>query len=274
MNRKAAFRYTCGKEKGMAKEKAIINRFDGAVTVTDKYESKYFKYLGNVRQSGASLLDAFKSQDIASIETAIKHLADSIRNHIILIGLGCVIIDREGLYAKAGYNSYLEYAKHLYGKTGLSPQSISAAKIIMERFIDYNAELMRHGFDIERNSNKLLHLENALLAHRNRDDVFKHICNDTYRDFLDYARSGNSRRALPPPVPQIRIAGGRILVDGKDFDSLPAPVKKTVEHDFSEVCSIRAAGNAPVITPVYDEREARTLKNKIDQFLKEMRAAR
>lgn len=258
----------------MAKIKAVANAFDGAVSATDKYETKYFKYLGNVRQGGASLLDAFKTRDISNIETAIKRLTDSIRNHIILIGMGCVIIDREGLYADAGYNSYLEYAKHLYEETGLSPQAISAAKIIMERFIDYNSELKKHGFDIERNSNKLLHLETALENHKNRSDVFKHICNDTYREFLDYARSGDTRRALPPPIPKIKIKEGRIFVDGKDFDALPNSVKKIVEQDFSQVYSIRASGNAPVITQVYDEREARVLKNKIENFVKEMRSKR
>jgi hypothetical protein len=259
----------------MAKDRTIVNRFDGAFpAATDKYEAKYFRYLGSVRQSVASLLDAFKSRDISSIETAIKRGADSIRNHIMIIGLGCVIIDREALYADAGYGSYLEYAKHLYEETGLSPQSISAAKIIMERLIDHNAELKKHGFDVERNSNKLLYLETALENHENRNEVFKRVCNDTFREFLSYARSGDTRRALPPPVPKIKIKGGMILVDGKNFDDLPGNVKKTVERDFSEIYLIRAAGNAPVITPVYDEREARTLKNKIESFVKEMREKR
>jgi hypothetical protein len=258
----------------MAKIKAIANAFDNAIPIKDKYETKYFKYLENVQQSGASLLDAFKTRDIAHIETAIKRLTDSMRSHIILIGLGCVIIDREGLYSDAGYNSYLEYAKHLYDETGLSPQTISAAKIIMERFIDYNTELRKHGFDIKNNSNKLLHLEAALDNHKNRNEVFKHICNDTYREFLDYARHGNGVQTVLPPAPKIKIKEGRIFVDGKDFDDLPSVVKKTVEQDFSEIYSIRSAGNEPVITQVYDEREARFLKKRIEGFVKEMRSKR
>jgi hypothetical protein len=254
--------------------KAIQNQFDGSFPAPDKYDSKYFKCLGNVKQSGAFLIDAFKTRDVSNIETAIRQLTDSIRNHIILIGLGCVIIDRENLYTDAGYNSYLEYAKHLYEENGLSPQSISAAKIIMERFIDYNNELARHGFDLERNSNKLLLLETALGNHKNRNEVFKHVCHDTFSEFRSFARSGDSRPALPPPVPKIQIREGKILVDGNDFDALPGSVKETVERDFSELYAIRAAGNAPVIVEAYDNREARTLRNRIDKLLKELRVSR
>jgi hypothetical protein len=70
--------------------------------------------------------------------------------------MGCVIIDREQLYIEAGYRSYFEYAKHLYEETGLSESTISVAKIVVERYIDYNADLKEYGFNFERNSNKLL----------------------------------------------------------------------------------------------------------------------
>jgi hypothetical protein len=57
----------------------------------------------------------------------------------------------------------------------LSPQSFSAAKIIVERYINYNAELKKCGFTIDRNTNKLLYLEAALANHANKNEVFKHI---------------------------------------------------------------------------------------------------
>jgi hypothetical protein len=258
----------------MAKLTAIVNEFDGNFPARDKYETKYFKYLESAGQGGVPLIEAFKTRNISSIENAVKELTDSIRNHIILIGLACVIIDRERLYVDAGYSSYFEYAKSLYEKTGLSPQSISAAKIIMERFIEYNAELKKYGFDLERNSNKLLYIEAALGNHKSRAEVFKRISSDTFRDFLSYARSGDTRRALPPPVPKMKIRGGKIIVDGKDFNKLPNNIKKTVEQDFSKIYNIRSAGNSAVIVAAYDEREARILKKKIESFTKEMRSKR
>jgi hypothetical protein len=80
----------------MAKQKAIENRFDGSFPVSDRYESKYFKYLGN--EADGDILDAFRTRDIVKIERSLKSLADSIKNHIFIIGMGCVIIDREVMH--------------------------------------------------------------------------------------------------------------------------------------------------------------------------------
>jgi hypothetical protein len=146
----------------MAKDKVIVNRFDGSFPVPDKYEAKYFKYLGAVRETSGDILDVFRTKDIFKIESVIKNLADSMKSHIFMIGIGCLIIEDEALYVDAGFHSYLDYAKHLYEETGLSPQTLSAAKIIMERYKNYYSELHRHGFSLENNSNKLLYLENAL----------------------------------------------------------------------------------------------------------------
>jgi hypothetical protein len=54
---------------------------------TDKYVSKYFKYLGNVQGNGTDIIEAFKTKDINTIETALKNLTNSIKNHIFLIGM-------------------------------------------------------------------------------------------------------------------------------------------------------------------------------------------
>jgi hypothetical protein len=259
----------------MAKEKAIVNRFDGSFPVSDKYDTKYFKYFGNVRETSGDILEAFKTKDIFKIEGAIKNLTDSMKSHIFLIGMGCVIIDREALYADAGFHSYLDYAKHLYEATGLSPQSISAAKIIIERFIDYNSELKKHGFNLENNSNKLLYLENALENHEDRTEVFKRVANDTFREFQAYGRTPDDE-PVPRRLPKIKIEKGRILINGKNILNFPKDMpereKETLGGYLSEVYAIRAAGNAPLVVETYDENEARVLKKRIDTLLKEIRS--
>jgi hypothetical protein len=258
----------------LAKETAIINSFDGPFPAKSRYDTKYFKYLGDTGEASGDILEAFRTADISRIESAIRGLTDSMKTHIFLIGMGCVIIDREALYADAGFHSYLDYAKHLYEATGLSPQSLSAAKIIMERFIDYNPELRKHGFSLKNNSNKLLYLETALENHEDRTEIFKRISNDTFREFQSYARSPDSKESLPEPLPQIKITNGKIIVDGKPYDDLPEKIKQTVERDFSSLYAIRLSGNEPVITSVYDEREARALKKGIETLLKQMRSRR
>jgi hypothetical protein len=261
----------------MAKEQVITNRYDSPFPAKDRYDSKYFKYLGNVQETSGGILDAFRTKDIFKIESAIKNLTDSMKNHIFVIGMGCLIIEQEALYADAGFHSYLDYAKHLYEETGLSPQTLSAAKIIMERYKNYYSELHRHGFSLEHNSNKLLYLENALENHEDKTEVFKRIANDTFRDFQAYARTPDDDPA-PQRFPKIKIEEGQILVNGKNIlnfpKDMPEKEKTALGEYLSEVYAIRAAGNAPLVVETYDENEARVLKKRIDTMLKDIRSKR
>jgi hypothetical protein len=262
----------------MAKQKAIVNQYDGPRRqLPDKYEARYFKYLGTLRETGADIIAAFGSRDIAQIKQAVTNISNSINNHVVLIGLACVIIDRERLYIDAGYKSYLDFVKVLYEETGLSPQSFSAAKVIVERYIDYNSELKKYGFTIDRNTNKLLFLEAALANHASRAEVFKHIAQDKYVDFVAYSKTPDGQKTLPPP-PKIKVEHGKILVDGINIlnftDALPEWEKETLSKYLAEVYTIRAAGNEPLVVETYDEREARALRNRIAAALKEMRASR
>jgi hypothetical protein len=259
----------------LAKEKTIINRFDGSFPVSDRYDSKYFKYLGDLRETSGDIIEAFKTKDVFKIEGAIKDLADSMKSHIFLIGMACLIIEEEALYVDAGFHSYLDYAKHLYEATGLSPQTLSAAKIIMERYKNYYSDLHRHGFILENNSNKLLYLENALENHEDRTEVFKRISSGTFREFQAYARTQDNEPS-PQRLPKIKVEDGRILVNGKNIlnfpDDMPEKEKEALSEYLSEVYAIRAAGNAPLVVETYDDSEMRVLKKRIDAFLKEIRS--
>jgi len=262
----------------MAKQRVIVNAYDGPTSPITKYEAKYFKYLGSLRETGEDIIAAFGSHDIKKIKLAIKNIANSINNHVVLIGLACVIIDREQLYIDAGYKSYLDFVKVLYEETGLSPQSFSAAKVIVERYIDYNAELKKSGFSIDRNTNKLLFLETALANHANKDAVFKHIAQDKFVDFVEYAKTPDGKKKLSPPRPKIEVERGKILVDGVNIlnfpDALPAGEKETLGKYLTEVYAIRANGNEPLVIETYDEKEARVLRNRITSILKEVRRER
>ncbi|MDR2150150.1 MAG: hypothetical protein LBO67_04915 [Spirochaetaceae bacterium] len=262
----------------MTKQKAIPNQYDGPQSLVDTYETKYFKYLQSLPETSEDFIAAFGSHDIQKIKLAIKNISNSINNHVLLIGLACVIIDREQLYIDAGYKSYLDFVKVLYEETGLSPQSFSAAKIIVERFIDHNSELKKYGFTIDRNTNKLLFLETALANHANKADVFKHIAQDKYVDFVAYSKTPDGQKVLPPPQPKIKLEKGKILIDGINIlnfpDTLPEPEKERLGKYLSEVYAIRAAGNEPLIVETYDEHEAKTLKNRIASLLKRIRANR
>ena len=260
----------------MVKQKAIVNQYN--TSLVERYESRYFRYLGALRETGGDIITAFSSHDITKIKQALKSISNSINNHIFLIGMACVIIDREQLYIDAGYKSYLDFVKVLYEETGLSPQSFSAAKIIVERYINYNPELKKSGFTIDRNTNKLLFLEMALANHADRTDVFRHIAQDKYVDFVSYAKTQEGKKALPPPLPKIKVEKDGILVDGVNIlnfpEGLPVDEKEMLGKYLSEVYAIRSAGNKPLVIEVYDEKEARALKKGIDNLIKAIRTQR
>jgi hypothetical protein len=55
---------------------------------------------------------------------------------------------------------------------------------------------------------------------------------------------------------------------------MPEKEQEALGGYLAEVYAIRAAGNEPLVIETYDDREARTLKNRIAAMLKEIRASR
>ena len=256
--------------------KAIENEYDGDILLPNRFEKKYLKFIEDFSRRDVladEIFGALKSKDIAKIETAMVSLANSIRTNILLIGLTCLIVERERIYRKAGYHSYIEYSQTLLEKLQMSNQSLSDAKIIMGAYIDHYRGLQKYNFRLERNAHKLRHIDEAISNHKNLDEVYKRAANSTYREFADWARFPR-KKELPPPMPKVKIKNGKIVVDGKKYEDLPEALKKTIEQDFTDIYAIRSGGNEPVVTPTYDIREARALRKGIDALLKQMRKKR
>lgn len=256
--------------------KAIKNEYDADILIPNRFEKKYLKFIEDFSRRddlADQIFDALKSKDIGKIETSMAALANSIRTSVLLIGLTCLIIERESVYKKAGYNSYIEYSQTLLEKLQMSNQSLSDAKIIMGAYIDHYKGLQKHNFRLERNAHKLRHIDEAISNHSDLDEVYSRAASSTYREFADWARF-SGKKALPPPMPKVTIKNGRIAVDGRKYEDLPDVLKKTIERDFTGIYAIRAAGNEPVVIPAYDIQEARALRKGVDALLKQMRKKR
>ncbi|MDR1072514.1 MAG: hypothetical protein LBL45_02415 [Treponema sp.] len=97
------------------KTEAIKNEFDiapGSAAV-DKIDRKYLRYVQEFQGDAfEDAFNAFRAKDIGAIERSLKNLADSQNTALFLIGLGAMIIEREKLFVKAGYVSYIEYTQH------------------------------------------------------------------------------------------------------------------------------------------------------------------
>ena len=258
-------------------KKAVLkNEYDGPLSQLNKIDRKYLRFVKEYSQPDSiaeQVFEALKSKDIGQIESSLTTVANNMRANILLIGLSCLIIERENLYREAGYRSYLEYSVVLFEKLEIASQTLSDAKNVIAAYIDHYKGLIKHNFKLGRNAHKLRYLEEALRNHANPDEVYHRVATATFREFVEWARLEKKRR-LPPPMPKVRIKSGRILVDGKKYEDLPDVLKKTIEQDFTDIYAIRADGNEPVVTPAYDQREARALRKAIDTLLKQMRKKR
>ena len=257
----------------MAKQETVKNQNDGDMQL-DKYDKKYFKFMQEYQSKAVlSAFESFRTKDVATIENTLRQLAMAVTSNMYIIGIGCLFIEREKLYIKAGYASYFEYAQNLFDDADLPTSTLSAAKIIMEKFIDYNQQLKRAGFHLERNASKLLFLEEALKNH-NEEEVFRHIVEDTYRRFKDWAQRRNLIEHKPEKQVQVEaeIKGNKLLIAGKNIlnfpRGLPKTVKELIKDDLQKTFSIREGGNQPYIVSTYGRGE----QVAIDNFLKGSRA--
>jgi hypothetical protein len=220
-------------------------------------------------------LNAFRTRDLNKIETALKNLSVSRTAASYLIGIGALIIEREKLYRKAGYRSYIEYTQHLLEDLDIPVSTLSDDKIIMERWIDYHKQLTRAGFRLEGNASKLRYLEIALQNHGDdEEEVFERIARDSLRVFVSWAQRKPLIAHKPEPETRVdaKIEGNKLLIDGKNIlnfpKNLPEAVRDMVKTDLERTFSIREGGNQPYIIGTYDRGE----QIAIDNFLKQHRA--
>jgi hypothetical protein len=260
----------------MAKRETIQNTIDESLGgALDKYDRKYLKYLEIFRTNkiAESVFAAFRTKDLPTIEEALKQLANSVNNYILLIGTGCLIIERERLYRDIGCNSYLEYAqKHLFPELHIPDATLSDAKIIMQTFLDYYKPLKKAGFQLERNAHKLRYLETALENHE-EGEVYNRLVNDNLQGFKDWARRANvASIAAPEPKIDIKIAENKLYINGKNIlifpKDVPEKTKDWISEDLAKTFTIREGGGEPYITETYGRGEQIAIEN----FKKKFRA--
>jgi hypothetical protein len=256
----------------MRNHEIIRNEFDGVLAQSNRFEKKYLRFIEDFSRKDKvadDVFEALKSKDIEKIETVLAVLVEGFRARLLLIGLVCLIIDRESLYRKAGYHSYLEYSRRLFEKLEISNQTLSDAKIIMGAYIDHYKGLSAHGFRLERNAHKLKYIDEAVLNHGDREEVYSRAANATFLEFVKWAK--NAGNELPPPEPpvNIRIEGDKILVDGKNILNFPVEtpekVKEWTIQDLQKTFAIRKNGEEPIIFEPQHKGDARAVEN----FLKE-----
>ncbi|GAB6393450.1 MAG: hypothetical protein MdMp014T_2823 [Treponematales bacterium] len=214
---------------------------------------------------------ALRTHDLPAIESSLKPVARTANNFMYILGIACVIIERERLYEGTEYGwSYLKYAEHLVEELNVPIATLSEAKVLMENFLAYYKPLQKAGFRMERNASKLRYLPEALENHR-EEEVYSRIVGDTFREFRDWAQKKSlPRRALPGPETRVdvEVRGDKLFVGGRNIlnfpKDVPDKIRKMVSGDLAKTFSIREGGNIPFILAVYGAGE----QNAVENFLK------
>jgi hypothetical protein len=259
----------------MARQEVIQNVFDGGAL--DVYDRKYLKYFSEdyTDRVSANVFNALKTKDINVIEDCLKDISNTTTNFMMLIGLSCLIIERERLYENTEFGvSYIRYANHLFDDLNIPSSTLSEAKIIVEQYIDHYKQLTKAGFKLACNSAKLRYLPEALENHQ-EPEVYTRIVNDTFRNFRDWAQRKNIAR-IHKPEPDTRvdveIKGDKLFIDGKNILNFPRGLQDSlrglVKSDLERTFSIREGGNVPFILETYGTGEQTAIEN----FLKKYRA--
>jgi hypothetical protein len=260
----------------MAKQETIKNEYESG-TSTDIYDRKYLKYLPALPQNSVinGVLNALRTHDLPTIEKSLMPVSSIANNSMYILGITCLIIERERLYEGSEYGySYLRYAEHLTEELNIPIATLSEAKVLMEMFVDYHKPLIKAGFKLEKNASKLRYLPEALGNHK-EEAVYEKIVNSTYREFRDWAqRKGLAHRHSPGPDLRVdvEIKGNKLLIEGKNILNFPRGTKTTIKqmvaNDLARTFAIREGGNEPYIVTTYGRGEQTAIEN----FLKKYRA--
>jgi hypothetical protein len=257
----------------MPKQEIIKNASDQELDAVDR---KYLQYMPIPLDGAAqNVASALRSRDIQAIEVSLKPIANIASNFMLILGMACLVIDRERLYEGTEFGwSYLRYADHLVEELNIPIATLSEAKVNMEIFVDNYKSLEKAGFQIYKNTSKLRYLPEAIENH-GEEEAYKRIVEYGFIKFRDWAQKKHiAHRALPGPDTRVDVVidGNKILISGKNILNFPKgiddEIKAMVAGDLGKTFSIRETGNVPFIIETYDTGEQTAIAN----FLKKYRA--
>lgn len=173
-----------------------------------------------MREAGETLIDTAPAalpfwtfEKLERIEKGIEDAAGEIYRNLEAICKGLYQIQTRELYRDAGladFKAYIE-AERL---TLAAPTLYEYARI-GRALTEYAPQLEEHGYKANADGlKKVLYIDQAIKRTGRKADVFKHLKNDSYRDFVAYAKG------TPPAImhvhnekPAATIQEGQRLLD-------------------------------------------------------------
>ncbi len=156
---------------------------------------------------------SFLSYDLCEIELAIRKAVQKAVRTKTTICIALARIKSRELYRQAGCSSFKEYLREQ--RIGLPYHTAYEYAKIGEIMHAYRDELQAVRFEEEAGLKKLLLLDHALRRNGNdRESVFAKLNESSYREFREYAYTGQSARADCPSAPSPGESLSGIQLDG------------------------------------------------------------
>lgn len=208
------------------------------------------------------------ADDIETIEHGAAAIGRTSDLLALVQGIAIIRIERDGLWLQSGYKSLGAYRVAQAARLNMPRSSISHRRRIAEQWIKHRKMLAK--VSLEGNVTKLKYLDDALALHENKREVLAHFKNDTFDEWVEYARP----KVIEPEFPDVQaeIDDSGVRIDGKAViawgDDLSEREKQWTGEILKRAYRARAGGCKACVLSVYDDGEARAL----ELYLKKIRS--
>ena len=232
--------------------------------------------LGKPEPEESVSLDFVHDDDLEKIEVGIKETQKGIDTANLAIALAIVRIDRESLYAQAGFKSATEYFREADIRLNMPKQTVSVYRKIGQAYLEYKEQLKKNGFEEEGNLYKLIYLDRALENHT-QEEVFKNINSISLRKFKDFAYSSNESMRMDSPKNiesftdySVSVTKRGVKVDDTYIveysDGIDDSLRKDVSKAVKEAFRLHQSNTGTLVLDVETIEE----KKEMNRFFKEI----
>jgi hypothetical protein len=212
-------------------------------------------------------IDFLGSRDLAEIENGIRSIEATSNVLALVQGVAIVKVEREGLWAQAGFTSLWEYRRASSGRLNMAYSTVSTRRRIAEAWLDYKKLLQ--GIDLSGQVSKLRVFSQAVKRHGEKATL-QHFKKDNYQDFHRFALPRPKTDQLPDV--DVSVKEGTLYIEGTEAltvsDDLDKPEIAFIVGVLKSAYRARLGNLLPHVVAVYDKGEARA----VDNFLKKYRA--
>ena len=194
-------------------------------------------------------LDLPAEQTLVGIEGWIKDVSSQIGVAQAALAIELDYIDREALYAQAGYATMTEYSRDAPDRLNMPKQTLSNYLAMGRALRVYRKKLTGIKYDPRTGIHKLRFVDDALEIHK-EPEVWRNFTKMSLREFAEYARP--------------KAIESTATFDDDDINIVPQPDGLWYAGrnmvPIKDLRKILQSGDTPYLVGVYDDGEKRVIQ--------------